>query len=112
MIDAGSASGAFYESMHFASYFQLRMKNRKGESVFSKVHSIGILGVEGYPVVVGGGLSEGLPGFTMVGYLSGAVREAQDRVRTALKNSGFRLPARKNYGQSVAGRCEERRDRI
>lgn len=71
------------------------MKNRKGESVFSKVHSIGILGVEGYAVVVEADVSEGLPGFTMVGYLSGAVREAQDRVRTALKNSGFRLPARK-----------------
>ena len=63
--------------------------------MFSKVHSIGILGVEGYPVVVEADVSEGLPGFTMVGYLSGAVREAQDRVRTALKNSGFRLPARK-----------------
>ena len=59
------------------------------------MHSIGILGVEGYPVVVEADVSEGLPGFTMVGYLSGAVREAQDRVRTALKNSGFRLPARK-----------------
>lgn len=63
--------------------------------MFSKVHSIGILGVEGYPVVVEADVSEGLPGFTMVGYLSGAVREAQDRVRTAFKNSGFRLPARK-----------------
>ena len=31
----------------------------------------------------------------MVGYLASEVREAQDRVRTALKNSGFRLPARK-----------------
>lgn len=63
--------------------------------MFSKVHSVGILGVEGYPVVVEADVSEGLPGFTMVGYLSAEVREAQDRVRTALKNSGFRLPARK-----------------
>lgn len=63
--------------------------------MFSKVHSIGIIGVEGYPVVVEADVSEGLPGFAMVGYLSAEVREAQDRVRTALKNSGLRLPARK-----------------
>lgn len=63
--------------------------------MFSKVHSIGIMGVEGYPVEVEADVSQGLPAFTMVGYLSAQVREAQDRVRTALKNSGFRLPARK-----------------
>ena len=39
--------------------------------------------------------SDGLPGFSMVGYLSSEVREAQDRVRTALKNSGYRLPPKK-----------------
>lgn len=63
--------------------------------MFSKVHSIGIMGVEGYPVTVEADVSQGLPGFVMVGYLSAQVREAQDRVRTALRNSGFRLPARK-----------------
>lgn len=40
-------------------------------------------------------VSDGLPGFSMVGYLSSQVKEAQDRVRTALKNSGFRIPAKK-----------------
>ena len=34
-------------------------------------------------------------GFSMVGYLSSEVREAQDRVRTALRNSGYRLQAKK-----------------
>lgn len=63
--------------------------------MFSKVHSIGIMGVEGYPVAVEADVSEGLPAFAMVGDLSAQVREAQDRVRTALKNSGFRLPVRK-----------------
>lgn len=38
---------------------------------------------------------EGLPSFSMVGYLSTQVREAQDRVRTALKNSGIYLPPKK-----------------
>lgn len=63
--------------------------------MYSKVHSIGIIGVEGVPILVEADVSDGLPGFSMVGYLSSQVREAQDRVRTALKNSGFRIPAKK-----------------
>ena len=64
-------------------------------TLYSKVHSIGITGVEGVPILVEADVSDGLPGFSMVGYLSSQVKEAQDRVRTALRNSGFRLPARK-----------------
>lgn len=63
--------------------------------MFSKVNSFGIHGVEGFPVTVEADISDGLPGIVMVGYLSEEVREAQDRVRTALKNSGCRLPPRK-----------------
>ena len=63
--------------------------------MFSKVNSFGIHGVEGFPVTVEADLSDGLPAFILVGYLSGEVREAQERVRTALKNSGLRLPPRK-----------------
>ncbi|MEF9954424.1 MAG: YifB family Mg chelatase-like AAA ATPase [Clostridium sp.] len=63
--------------------------------MFSKISSCGIRGVEGYPVTVEADVSDGLPGFIMVGYLSEEVREAQERVRTALKNSGFSLPPRK-----------------
>ncbi len=63
--------------------------------MYSKVHSVGIKGVEGVPILVEADVSDGLPGFSMVGYLSSEVREAQDRVRTALRNSGFRLPAKK-----------------
>ncbi|WP_333647559.1 YifB family Mg chelatase-like AAA ATPase [Lacrimispora sp.] len=63
--------------------------------MYSKVHSVGITGVEGVPILVEADVSDGLPGFSMVGYLSSEVKEAQERVRTALKNSGFRLPARK-----------------
>ncbi len=69
---------------------------REGEVVlYSKVHSVGIKGIEGVPILVEADVSDGLPGFSMVGYLSSEVKEAQDRVRTALRNSGFRLPARK-----------------
>lgn len=63
--------------------------------MFSKINSLGIHGVEGFPVTVEADVSDGLPGFIMVGYLSEAVKEAQERVRTALKNSGFYLPPKK-----------------
>lgn len=63
--------------------------------MFSKVNSIGLSGIDGYLVQVETDVSDGLPGFSMVGVLASEVREAQDRVRTALKNSGYRLPAKK-----------------
>ena len=63
--------------------------------MFVKVNSAGICGIRGRIVSTEADVGDGLPGFIMVGYLASEVREAQDRVRTALKNSGFRLPARK-----------------
>ncbi len=49
-------------------------------------------GLHAVPVRVEADLSEGLPCFEMVGFLSSEVKEARERVRTALKNSGFYLP--------------------
>lgn len=63
--------------------------------MFSKTMSCGIRGVEGYQVAIETDISSGLPSFTMVGYLAEEVREAQERVRTALRNSGFVLPPRR-----------------
>ncbi len=40
-------------------------------------------------------VNHGLPMFQMVGYLSSEVKEAGERVRTAIRNSGFLLPAKK-----------------
>ena len=63
--------------------------------MFSKVFSAGIGGVDAYPVRVEADVSEGLPQFLMVGYLASEVKEAGDRVRTALKNAGYPLPAKR-----------------
>lgn len=52
-------------------------------------------GFEAVPVCVEADVSEGMPGFEMVGFLSSEVREAKERVRTALKNVGFRIPAKR-----------------
>ncbi|MCC8126845.1 MAG: YifB family Mg chelatase-like AAA ATPase [Clostridiales bacterium] len=63
--------------------------------MFSKVNSGGLKGVEGYRIEVEADVSDGLPSFSMVGYLAAEVKEAGDRVRTAIKNSGFHLYPRK-----------------
>jgi magnesium chelatase family protein len=52
-----------------------------------------VFGVEAYPVHVEVDVSSGLPNFTMVGLPDPAVRESRDRVRTAIRNSGFEFPS-------------------
>lgn len=51
-----------------------------------------IVGVDIVPVVVETDISSGLPSFDMVGLLSSDIKESRERVRTALKNSGFIVP--------------------
>ncbi len=51
-------------------------------------------GLEAVPVQVEADVSEGLPCFEMVGFLASEVKEAKERVRTALKNAGFPIPAK------------------
>lgn len=62
---------------------------------FSQVLSAALDGLEVRMVQVESDLSSGLPVFHMVGYLSSEVREAAERVRTAVHNIGVRLPAKK-----------------
>ena len=63
--------------------------------MYSRVISVALSGIEGYAVNVESDVSQGLPDFAMVGFLSSEVREARERVRTALRNSGFQIPPRK-----------------
>lgn len=63
--------------------------------MFKRVFSAGISGVEAYIVEVEADISDGLPCFDMVGTLTQEVREARERVKTALKNLGFALPAKR-----------------
>ena len=63
--------------------------------MFGKVSSAVLHGIESRIISVEADVSDGLPQFSMVGYLSAEVREAQDRVRTALKNSGYKLLPKK-----------------
>ena len=63
--------------------------------MFSRIYSAGTSGIQGRIITVEVDSHDGLPGMSMVGYLSSEVREAQERVRTALKNSGFSMPPKK-----------------
>lgn len=67
----------------------------KGAIMFSKAYSAAIHGIDGLIVSVEADVSDGLPIFDMVGYLGSEVKEARERVRIALKNSGYMLPAKR-----------------
>ena len=59
------------------------------------IHTRAVVGVDAPPVTVEVHLSNGLPGFNIVGLPEASVREARDRVRSALLNSHFEFPAKK-----------------
>ena len=63
--------------------------------MFSSVLTADVRGITGVPIWVETDISDGLPGLTMVGYLTSAVKEAADRVRTALKNTRVSIPPKK-----------------
>jgi len=56
------------------------------------VHTLGVTGIQGSPVVAECYISNGLPGFDIVGLPDAAVKEARERVRAAAKTSGFCFP--------------------
>ena len=63
--------------------------------MLAKVKSAAVNGLDAHLVDVEVDLSGGLPMFTVVGLPDATVRESRDRVRSALRNSGFSFPQRK-----------------
>jgi magnesium chelatase family protein len=63
--------------------------------MLAKVTSCALIGLEGVIVEVEVDISPGLPAFTIVGLPDAAVQEARERVRSAIRNSGFTFPARR-----------------
>ncbi len=62
---------------------------------FSSVVSAAVIGLRAEIIHVEADISNGLPVFHMVGYLSSEVKEAGERVRTAIRNSRIDFPAKK-----------------
>ena len=61
-------------------------------AVLASLRTAAVFGVDACPVQVEVDVSFGLPGFTMVGLPDTSVRESRDRVRSAIRNSGFEFP--------------------
>lgn len=57
-----------------------------------KIRSLGVQGISGYEVTAECDLAGGLPNFDIVGLPDAAVKEARERVRAAIKNSGYAFP--------------------
>jgi magnesium chelatase family protein len=60
--------------------------------MLAKVFSFGLLGIEAYPIEIEVDVSTGLPAITLVGLADTAIRESRERVKSAIKNSGFDWP--------------------
>ncbi len=63
--------------------------------MYSKIMSSALRGIDGTIIGVEADIYDGLPTFTMVGYLSSSVKESGERVKTALRNSGYHLPPKR-----------------
>ena len=55
--------------------------------MYSVIKTAVVCGFESLPVQVETDVSDGMPSFDMVGFLTSEVKEARERVRTALKNA-------------------------
>ena len=63
--------------------------------MLSKIHSYGLQGIEGFTVEVEVDITPGLPKFEMVGLADTAIKEAKERVRSAIRNSGYNYPVKR-----------------
>jgi len=63
--------------------------------MLAKVMSCAVVGLDGALVEVEVDISTGLPSFSIVGLPDKAVQEARERVRSAIRNSGFRFPTKR-----------------
>lgn len=60
--------------------------------MFIKVFGMSVIGMDSYPVFVEVDISQGLPQFATVGLPDTSVKESRDRIKAAIKNSGYRFP--------------------
>ncbi len=63
--------------------------------MLARVLSGALIGIDAYPVEVEVDIAQGLPQFSTVGLPEGAVKESKDRVKSAIKNSGYNFPNRR-----------------
>ena len=96
MVSAIIRDTIFYHFRAVRPYFPKQQNIEKGDdSLYSMITTAIVQGIKSVPVYVEADVSDGMPIFEMVGFLSSEVRESKERVRTALRNSGYMLPAKR-----------------
>ena len=63
--------------------------------MIAKIYSSCVMGVDAYEVTAEVDIGGGLPHFSIVGLPDAAIRESRDRIKSAIKNSGFSFPTTK-----------------
>ncbi|MBQ9081268.1 MAG: YifB family Mg chelatase-like AAA ATPase [Clostridia bacterium] len=63
--------------------------------MIATIFSFALNGLDGFPVTVEADVNKGLPSYELVGLPDAAVKESKERVRSAIKNSGFTFPVHK-----------------
>lgn len=63
--------------------------------MIAKLNSVGLTGMDGFNIGVETDVGNGIPSWEIVGLPDTAVRESKERIRSALKNSGFTIPGRR-----------------
>src|SRR5213082_2251209 len=77
--------------------------------MLASVATFAIEGVDSREITVEVDLRQGLPAFTLVGLPDAAVREARERVRAALLNSGLEFPLQRLTGNLAPARIRKAR---
>lgn len=63
--------------------------------MISRTYSFGLFGLDAYPVEIEVDVANGLPAVNIVGLADTSIKESKERVRSAIKNSGFQWPAQR-----------------
>lgn len=61
----------------------------------SQIYTVGLMGIDGFIVNVQADIANGMPAFDIIGLPDAAVKEAKERAKTAIKNSGCMFPAKR-----------------
>lgn len=63
--------------------------------MLAKMYSFGINGLDAYPVTIEVDVASGLPNVTIVGLPDNAIKESRERLKSAIRNSGFDFPVKR-----------------